>query len=406
MLDINNLSSENTLPSNNIDFQNTAVSFAHLNDSELQQMAWLFRMMNNPTLVRLGSAWAVRLLDMGFPFVEKIVQQTIYKQFCGGTTLLNALPTIQKLAKHQVQTILDYGVEAKESETDFNMTMTENIRALEFAHHSAKDNIPFIGIKITGLCRFNLLQKIQANTPLTAEDNEAYQHAFKRIDAICYKAREKGVSVMIDAEESWIQDAIDRIADEMMRRYNTKSAIVFNTFQMYRHDRLHFLKLSYEKSLKKSYFLGAKLVRGAYMEKERKRAAEQGYPTPINPDKVATDKLYNDALVFCANHYDRIAVCNATHNALSSLLLVSLMTELHIEPAHPHFWFCQLYGMSDNLTFNLAAQGYHVAKYLPYGKVHDVVPYLVRRAQENATVTGDMSREYALISKELKRRNI
>ena len=215
-----------------------------------------------------------------------------------------------------------------------------------------------------------------------------------------------GVSVMIDAEESWIQDAIDRIADEMMRRYNTKSAIVFNTFQMYRHDRLHFLTLSYEKSIKKGYFLGAKLVRGAYMDKERKRAAEQGYPTPINPDKVATDKLYNDALVFCANHYDRIAVCNATHNALSSQLLVSLMLELHIEPSHPHFWFCQLYGMSDNLTFNLAARGYNVAKYLPYGSVHDVVPYLVRRAQENAAVTGDMSREYALISKELKRRNI
>jgi proline dehydrogenase len=405
MLEINNSSLENALPSNNIDFQNTAISFAHLNNSELKQMAWLFRMMNNPFLVRWGSAWAVRLLDMGFPFVEKIIQQTIYKQFCGGTTLLNALSTIQKLGKHQVKTILDFGVEAKQNETDFNMTMTENIRALEFANHSAKGDIPFIGIKVTGLCRFALLEKLQSNTPLTVEDNEEYLNAFKRIDAICYKAREKGVSVMIDAEESWVQDSIDRIADEMMRRYNTKSAIVFNTFQMYRHDRLHFLKASHEKALQKGYILGAKLVRGAYMEKERQRAAEKGYPTPINPDKVATDKLYNDALVFCANHYDKIAICNATHNALSTQLLVSLMTELHIEASNPHVWFCQLYGMSDNLTFNLAARGYNVAKYLPYGNVHDVVPYLVRRAQENTTVTGDMSREYTLISKELKRRN-
>lgn len=404
MIAENNSSFENISPTHNIDFQNTAISFAHLSDSELKRMAWLFRMMNNSTLVRWGSAWAVRLLNMGFPFVETMVQKTIYQQFCGGTTLLNALPTIQKLAKSNAQTILDFGVEAKESETDFNMTMTENIRALEFA--SQTGNIPFIGIKVTGLCRFALLQKIQENQILTKEEKDEYQNAFKRIDAICHVAREKGVAVMIDAEESWIQDSIDHIADEMMRRYNAKSAVVLNTFQMYRHDRLLFLQKSYATAREKGYILGAKLVRGAYMEKERRRALEKGYPTPINADKAATDKLYNEALVFCANHHDKIAVCNATHNALSSQLLVSLMAELQIEAAHPHFWFCQLYGMSDNLTFNLAAKGYNVAKYLPYGKVQDVVPYLVRRAQENTTVTGDMSREYALISKELKRRNI
>lgn len=404
MIGLESSSFDDHLQTSNIDFQNTEITFSHLNNSELKQSAWLFRMMNNPTLVRLGSAWAVRLLNMGFPFVEKIVKQTIYKQFCGGTTLLNALPVVQKLAKHQVQTILDFGVEAKQNEIDFNMTMTENIRALDFA--SQQGNIPFISIKISGLCRFALLEKIQNNNQLTSEDSAEYQYAFKRIDAICHSAREKGISVMIDAEETWIQDSIDRIADEMMRRYNTKTAVVLNTFQLYRHDRLDFLKISYEKAVQKNYILGAKLVRGAYMEKERKRAAEKAYATPINPDKVATDKLYNDALVFCSSHYDRIAICNATHNALSTQLLVTLMNELRIDPSHHHFWFCQLYGMSDNLTFNLASQGFNVAKYLPYGSVHDVIPYLVRRAQENTTVTGDMSREYLLISKELKRRKI
>ncbi len=391
-----------TLKKNNIDFSNTQIAFAQQSDRELKQTAWLFGMMNKASLVRYGSALALKAVEWNLPFAEKAIKSTIFKQFCGGTTLLDSNKAIEKLGESYVQTILDYGVEAAETETAFNLTMNENIRALEFASRST--HIPFIAVKITGLCRFSLLERIQNNAPLTAEEQQEYFNASKRIDAICYTARDRKIAIFIDAEETWIQDAIDRIADMMMARYNKENVVVYNTFQMYRHDRLLFLKNSYIKAEQKGYLLGAKLVRGAYMEKERARAVEMGYATPINADKIATDKMYNDALVFCAMNYARIASCNATHNAQSTQLQVSLMEEMGVANNHPHFYFSQLYGMSDNLTFNLAAEGYNVAKYMPYGAVRDVVPYLIRRAQENSTVTGDMSREYALLKKELMRR--
>jgi proline dehydrogenase len=345
--------------------------------------------------------WAVNL---GLPFTETVIKKTIFKQFCGGTTLLNSNETIERLFKTHTLTVLDYGVEAKETEEDFNLTMVENIRALDFA--AKNGHIPFISIKITGLARFAILEKIQSNAPLTSEEQNEYYNASKRVDAICHAAREKGIGVLIDAEESWIQDTIDRIANMMMARYNKEKAVVYNTFQMYRHDRLAFLKESHQMALQKGYVLGAKLVRGAYMEKERKRAEEMGYPTPINPDKVASDKLFNEGLVYCASNFNTIACMNATHNAQSTLLLTELMAEMGIPRDHKHFFFCQLYGMSDNITFNLSAAGYNVAKYLVYGTVKDVVPYLVRRAHENTSVTGDMSRELTFIQKEVQRRRL
>ena len=324
-------------------------------------------MMNKPFLVNWGSKFAVKAVEWGLPFAETTIRKTIFEQFCGGTTLLDASPTIDKLARVDTKTILDYGVEAKEAEEDFNRTMVENLNAIDFASRSK--HIPFLSVKITGLARFDLLARIQQNAPLTQLEQTEYFTASKRLDAICHAGREKGVSVLIDAEESWIQDAIDRMANMMMARYNRDKAVIFNTFQMYRHDRLAFLKQSHELAKEKNYVLGAKLVRGAYMEKERNRAAEMGYPTPINPDKVATDKMYNDGLVYCTQHLEQIAVINATHNAQSSILLADLMEEMGIPHNHPHFWFSQLYGMSDNITFNLAAAGYNVAKYMVYGTI-------------------------------------
>lgn len=387
-----------------LDFSNTAIAFAHKSDSELKKTAWLFKTMNNPNLVKFGSQMALKAVEWGLPFAETVVENTIYQQFCGGTTLLNSSKTIENLAQNNTKSILDYGVEAKETEEDFNRTMVENIRAIEFAAKSK--SIPFISIKITGIGRFDLLAKLQSNAPLTMEEQNEYFSVSKRLDSICHAGKDKGICVLIDAEESWIQDSIDRMANMMMARYNKEKVVVYNTFQMYRHDRLKFLKESYELAQQKEFLLGAKLVRGAYMEKERKRAEEMGYPTPINPDKVATDKLYNDGLVFCATNYERIACINATHNAQSSKLLAELMEEMQIPHNHPHFYFSQLYGMSDNITFNLAAAGYNVAKYLVYGTVKDVIPYLVRRAQENTSVTGDMSRELSLITTEVKRRGL
>ncbi len=389
----------------NIDFSNTEIAFAHLSDKELKKTAWLFSMMNKPLLVKYGSALALWAVENGIPPAEWAVRKTVFSQFVGGTTLLDSQPSIERLAEHNTLTILDYGAEAKETELDFNHTMNENIRAIDFANRSVK-SIPVISTKVTGLMRFNLLERIQSAETLTKEEVSEYRNALKRLDAICYHASKKNVAVFIDAEESWIQDSIDHLVWLMMRRYNKKQVVVYNTFQFYRHDRLQFLTESYDRAQKEGFLLGAKLVRGAYMEKERARAQEMNYPDPINADKVATDDLYNTALRFCIDHLDTMAVCNASHNAHSNMLQVELMEKKGLAKNHPNTLFSQLYGMSDNLTFNLAKAGFRVAKYLPYGQVKEVIPYLIRRAQENTSVTGDAGRELKLVREEVKRRGI
>jgi proline dehydrogenase len=387
-----------------VDFSNTEIAFAHLSDRELKKTAWLFGMMSKPWLVKYGSGLGLWAVERGLPFAETVVKNTIFEQFVGGTTLLDSQPSIERLAAHNTLTILDYGAEAKETETDFNYTMNENIRAIDFASRSK--HIPVVSTKVTGLARFGLLERIQAAQTLTREELGEYRNVLKRIDAVCYHAAKKGVAVFIDAEESWIQDTIDHLVWLMMKRYNKQRVVVYNTFQMYRHDRLSFLTESYDRSRKVGFLLGAKLVRGAYMEKEAKRAAEMGYPNPINPTKPATDDHYNTGLRFCLDHIEHIALCNASHNADSALLQVELMGQKGIPHDHPHTMFSQLLGMSDNLTFNLAKAGFRVAKYVPYGQVADVVPYLIRRAQENTSVTGDVGRERALILREVKRRGL
>ena len=387
-----------------VDFSNTEIAFAHLNNRELKKMTWLFSMMSKPWLVKYGSALGLWAVEKRLPFAEFAVKNTIFEQFVGGTTLLDCQRNIDRLAAYHTLTILDYGAEAKETEQDFNYTMNENIRAIEFASRSP--HIPVVSTKVTGLARFGLLERIQAAKTLTKSELHEYRNVLKRIDAVCYHAAQKGVSIFIDAEESWIQDTIDHLVWLMMKRYNKQRAVVYNTFQLYRHDRLQFLTESYDRSRKEGFILGAKLVRGAYMNKEAARAEEMGYPNPINPNKAATDDHYNTALRFCLDHLDTVALCNASHNANSSMLMVDLMDQKGIAHDHPHTLFSQLFGMSDNLTFNLAQAGFRVAKYVPYGQVIDVIPYLIRRAQENAAVTGDVGREYAFILKEVKRRGL
>lgn len=387
-----------------LDFSNTEVAFSDKSNAELRKGYWLFKMMNKPWLVNLGTKLGIPAVRMGFPFVNLIVRRTIFSQFCGGTTLLESQRTIERLAKHGTSTVLDFGAEGKTTEEDFNRTMNETLRAIDFASSISQHAV--VSSKFSGLARHGLLEKLQtAEKPTPAEASE-YENVLKRVDAICNAAFKKGVTLYVDAEEYWIQDSIDALVNKMMQRYNTKSAVVFNTYQLYRHDRLQYLKDSFAHARKEGYFLGAKLVRGAYMEKERRRAAERGYPTPIYPDKAATDQAYNDAIRFCLDNFEKIAMSNSTHNADSNMLMARLIVEKGLPRNHAHLNFCQLFGMSDNITFNLANAGFNVSKYVPYGEVRDVIPYLMRRAKENTTVTGDMSRELSLIYKEIKRRGM
>lgn len=388
-----------------IDLFNTKTAFAHLSDRQLKKTEWLFAMMNRPWLVKYGSSLALWAIENSIPPAEYIVKNTIFPQFVGGSTLLDSQPTIEMLGKYNTLTILDYGAEAKENELDFNHTMNENIRAIDFASRSVF-TVPVVSSKITGLARFGLLERIQSAKTLTKDELIEYRNVLKRVDAICYHASSKNMSVFFDAEESWIQDAIDHLVWIMMRRYNKKRVVVYNTYQLYRKDRLQFLIDSYDRAQKAGFLLGAKLVRGAYMEKEAERAAEMGYENLINESKQATDDMYNTALRFCLDHLNTMAVCNASHNSESNTVMVEIMERKGIPANHPHTLFSQLYGMSDNVTFNLAHTGYRVAKYVPYGQVSDVIPYLIRRAQENTSVTGDAGRELKLIREEVKRRGL
>ena len=388
-----------------LDFSNTEIAFAYKSDKELKKASWLYSLMNKTWLVNPLSDLGLLAMKLRIPLTETIVKETMFEQFVGGRTLLESTAAIEKLYEYNIQSVLDYGAEAKTTEHEFNKTMNENIRAIEFAKVNA--STPVVVSKISGIARFGLLETIQKNrSGLPKSVLIEYRNVLKRIDSICYAASINGVSVMIDAEESWIQDTIDHIADLMMRRYNNERVVVYNTFQMYRHDRLKFLTKSFDKAQTQGYLLGAKLVRGAYMEKEGERAREKGYPTPIQPSKQATDDAYNMALRFCTDNYEVIGSCAATHNEDSSRLQAEMINKKGIQKDHPHLNFCQLYGMSDNLTFNLANAGYNVAKYMVYGQVNEVFPYLIRRAKENTAVSGDMSREYGLVKKEVDRRRI
>ncbi|HEY0245365.1 MAG TPA: proline dehydrogenase family protein [Mucilaginibacter sp.] len=386
-----------------LSFENTEIAFKHCSNTALNRAYWLFRIININFLVKIGPAITNFAVNIGLP-IKGLIKATIFKQFCGGETIRECENTIKSLAAGGVGTILDYSIEGEDDEQVFDNTCEEIIRTIRRA---AKDrNIPITVFKVTGVGRFSLLEKLDAGIVLTNIEQAEWQKIQDRVAAICQKAYDTGVPVMIDAEETWIQNTIDNLALNMMRRFNREKAIIYNTYQFYRHDKLAGLKVDHQTTVKEGFILGAKMVRGAYMEKERKRAAEKGYPSPIQPDKQAADKDYNAALDYCTDHIDQIAFVAGTHNEDSCRLLTELLVKKEIDPKNPHVYFSQLLGMSDNLSFNLADAQYNVAKYVPYGPVKAVLPYLFRRAQENTAIAGQMSRELSLINKEKKRRKL
>ena len=391
----------------NISFENTQNAFAYKSTKALKSAKLLFGFMGYPKLVQLGTRIVPALLKAGLP-IKGIIRNTIFKQFVGGETLAETIPVAQMLAGHNVDVILDYGVEGKEGEENFDQATQVFIDVI---HHAASQkNIPFISIKVTGLASHELLQTLHEAPRLRSgiHDNEIEQAARDRVRermyAICEAAAEKNIGVLVDAEESWIQDPIDRLTMEMMAEFNKQKAVVFNTIQLYRHDRLHFLRISHQIAEAQGFILGLKLVRGAYMEKERAVALEKNKLSPIQISKEATDADYDEAVRFCMDHIHSTAVIIASHNEQSNLLGAKLLDEMMLPHNHPHVHFSQLYGMSDTITFNLAKEGFNVSKYLPFGPIQDVIPYLMRRAQENTSVSGQTGRELMQLKRELARR--
>ncbi|MGZ8541359.1 MAG: proline dehydrogenase family protein [Chitinophagaceae bacterium] len=406
-------------PSPVISFDNTEFAFEYKTDKQLKKASFLFSLMGQPWLVKLGTRlgpWSIRA---GLP-VKGIIRNTIFAQFVGGETLEETSVVAKKLGEYKVQAILDYGVEGgDDGEHGFDHATQEFIRVIKYAGTQA--NIPFMSIKVTGCARFGLLEKmdelmhtasgtlmkrfLKVVDELPAEEKEEWHRVRRRMMQICEAATEKKIGVLVDAEETWIQDPVDALTILMMDTFNKERVVVYNTIQHYRHDRLQFLKDSYEAAEERKFILGAKLVRGAYMEKERKRAEEKNYPSPIQPDKESSDRDYNAGVAFCIDHLDRISLIVASHNEYSNLFATQLLQQKGLPLDHAHIHFSQLYGMSDNITFNLAHAGCSVSKYLPFGPINDVIPYLMRRAQENTSVKGQTGRELALIKKELERRH-
>ncbi len=386
-----------------LDFQDTATAFADKTDYELRKKYRMFRLLNSPLLNAIGTGITKFALSLGLP-VEGLIKATIFEQFCGGETIRECEGTIESLGDSNIGTILDYSVEGKSTEEDFNNTKDEIIRTIE----RAKDdpNIPFAVFKVTGVAPLGTLERMSAKKKLDAKGQAKCERIHNRVAEICEYAYSVGQPVFIDAEDSWIQDAIDRIAAEMMERFNRETAIVFNTLQMYRTDRLQYLKTNRRQAKNDGYILAVKLVRGAYMEKERERAAEMGYPSPIHADKAGTDADYNAAIEYCMRHFKEVSFVAATHNEISSQRLAALMHEMGIAPDHPNIFYSQLYGMGDNISYVLANNGYNISKYVPYGPVADAVPYLIRRAHENSSAAGQVSRELEMIGRELKRRKL
>jgi proline dehydrogenase len=401
-----------------ISFDNTENAFAYKSNKELKKAHFLFSSMGYNTLVKIGTAITPWAIKVGLP-INGLIRKTIFKQFVGGESLTETAAVAKKLGEYDVQVILDYGVEGGDyGEEGLDHACDEFIRVIEYA--ATQPNIPFMSIKVTGMARFALLEKldrsvelnagslmkryVQALETLTEEEKAEWHRVQERMQRICKVATEKNIGVLIDAEETWIQDPVDVLTILMMEQYNKTKAVVYNTLQLYRHDRLAFLKDSYEAALLRNFVLGAKLVRGAYMEKERKRAEELNYLSPIQATKEDTDRDYNLAIEYCIEHIERIAVIVASHNEYSNLYTTQLLSQRGLSQHHSHVHFSQLYGMSDNITFNLAKAGCPVSKYLPFGPIKDVVPYLMRRAQENSSVAGQTGRELKLIKKELERR--
>lgn len=384
-----------------VDFSNIEIAFQGKSNADLHETYQLFKLMNNATLVKTGK----HLLNVAFALhlpIKGIIKRTIYRHFVGGTSIRDCEKTIEKLAKNNVGSILDYALEGEDDEQLFEDTAKEIMRTIQYAHDH--HTVPFSAFKITGIARFDLLVKVSDNEKLSKKEEEEYQRVVDRVDAIFKLGNQLSVPVLIDAEETWIQPMLDDLVLHMMRRYNKEKAIVQNTYQMYRHDSIARIKEHHAIAKAEGFRFGLKIVRGAYMEKERARAASMGYPSPIQPDKPATDHDFDAIIAYFVENVDSINFMVATHNEKSSLWLAELIDTHGLPKNHPNIYFSQLYGMSDNLTYNLAEKEYNVVKYIPYGSVKTMMPYLLRRAEENTSVKGQSSRELRLIAEEIKRR--
>lgn len=387
-----------------ISFENTEIAFRYKSNKDLKRAHRLFKLVGKPWLVRFGKWITPIAFKLRLP-ISGLIKSTIFRQFCGGESINDCDDAIATLHEYNVGTILDYSVEGKVEEDDFDATCNEIVATLKKA--SGNPAIPFAVFKVSGISRHGLLEKLNhPENELTDKERKEFADVLSRVDKICSKALEVKTPVFIDAEETWIQNTIDQLALSMMKKYNKEWAVVYNTAQMYRHDRLEYLKNVLEDAKREKFLLGIKLVRGAYMEKERERAVEKNYPSPIQPDKKTCDADFDTALKFMVGNLDFFAICAGTHNENSSALLAQLIEEKSLDKADKRLYFAQLLGMSDHISFNLAHHGYQVAKYVPYGPVKEVMPYLLRRADENTSVAGQTSRELNLLSKEIKRRKL
>ncbi len=383
-------------------FDNTRVAFADKSNRDLRKAYWMFVMVKSPLLVKTGAVLLQIAIRLSLP-IRWILKPTVFDHFCGGETLQDCIPSLESLSKRNVKAVLDYAAEGVETEKEFDEATERILATVELCR--TREDVAFAVFKFTGIARFALLEKQSANEILTAEEQQELERAVNRADEICRKSMEAGISVMIDAEESWIQTAVDDIVERLMEKYNRERQVVFHTLQMYRVDRLYYLKNLFARAMEKGYFPAVKLVRGAYMEKERERAMEKDYASPIHLDKNATDDDFDKAVRFCLMHIDTIALCIGTHNENSCQEAIDFMHVHELDANHPNIHFSQLMGMSDHISNNLAIEGYNVCKYLPYGPLKLVMPYLIRRAEENTSVAGQTGRELELIKKELRRRN-
>lgn len=384
-----------------VSFEDTSIAFSSKSNLQLKKIYLIFASMNQNWLVKLGTFFIKLFLFLHFP-IKKLIKMTVFEQFCGGENLQECNKTIENLDKAHIGTILDYSVEGEDDEKSFDKTAKEILLTIEKANQNQA--IPFAVFKVTGIGSAELLEKVQNQGELYDEEKEAFESIRKRIDMLCGKAAVLNVRVFIDGEESWIQDTIDELTYEMMEKYNHEKCVVYNTFQMYRKDMFHNLKNATFEARKQNYYLGVKLVRGAYMERERQKAHEDNYCEPVHETKEGTDADFNAAMEYTVENREVISVCVGTHNEYSCKRLVELMTQHHVQPTDTHFYFAQLLGMSDNISFNLSKAGYNVAKYVPYGPVDAVMPYLFRRAEENTSVAGQVSREFGLVKREIVRR--
>ena len=384
-----------------INFEDTATAFAHKSDAQLRKSHLVFSVMDYPFIVKAGTAVTNAALAMKLP-VKGLIKKTLFDHFCGGESIEGSEERMRRLAGAKVKTILDYSVEGEASEQGYDEAVEEALRVSDYSKQHV--SIPFCVIKPTGIGSGKLMEKKQKGEPFTPEEQMRFDKIYERLDKIVAQAVKNDMKFMIDAEETWYQDVVDKMVYSLMKTYNKEKPYVYNTYQLYRHESYANMVKGYEEVTAAGCYFAAKLVRGAYMEKERERAEEKGYQDPIQATKHATDEDYNKALAFVIDHIDKFAVCAGTHNEDSCQYLVDLMAEKGIDKSDDRVYFAQLLGMSDNISFKLASMGYNVAKYVPYGPVEKVLPYLFRRAEENTSIAGQSSREYRLIQKELKRR--